>query len=82
MPAYSGNIDLKYSQLKKPMKLNLQQGLDVIAKGGVIAYPTETTFGLGCDAFNKEALERLATIKQRLDNKGFIVLINNFKQSL
>ncbi len=32
------------------MKLNLQQALEVIANGGIIAYPTETTFGLGCDA--------------------------------
>lgn len=62
------------------MKLNIKQGQEVLANGGIIAYPTETTFGLGCDAFNEEALNRLVKIKQRTENKGFIVLINNFKQ--
>lgn len=62
------------------MKVNLESALNSLKYGKVIAYPTETTFGLGCDAFNEQALERLCQIKHRDANKGFIVLINKLEQ--
>lgn len=46
----------------------------ILASGGVIAYPTEAVFGLGCDPFNAEAVERIYRIKQRRGNKQFILI--------
>lgn len=46
-----------------------------IEQGKVIAFPTETSYGLGCDATNQEAVERVIAIKQRPNDKGLPVLI-------
>lgn len=50
--------------------------------GGIIAYPTEAVFGLGCDPDNEVALQRLLTIKKRSPNKGLILLASDFEQLL
>lgn len=50
--------------------------------GGVIAYPTEAVFGLGCDPDNNEALEKLLVIKNRPADKGLILLAANYSQLL
>jgi L-threonylcarbamoyladenylate synthase len=47
-----------------------------MAKGGVILYPTDTVWGLGCDAANPEAVSRVYEIKQRTDNKPMLVLVD------
>lgn len=49
----------------------------VLARGGVIAYPTEGVWGLGCDPFNKRAVERLLALKERPWQKGLIVALAN-----
>ncbi|MBL4865698.1 MAG: Sua5/YciO/YrdC/YwlC family protein [Pseudomonadales bacterium] len=54
----------------------------VLSRGGVIAYPTESVYGLGCDPFDKVAVARLLTIKQRLVGKGLIVVAANIGQFL
>ncbi len=46
----------------------------VLRGGGIVAYPTEAVFGLGCDPRNRRAVERLRRIKQRNRNKGLIVI--------
>lgn len=46
----------------------------ILASGGIIAYPTEAVFGLGCDPFNAEAVDRIYRIKQRRGNKQFILI--------
>ena len=48
----------------------------VIKQGGVIAFPTRCLYGLGADAFNPDAVERMVQIKQRPDNKPILVLID------
>lgn len=48
--------------------------------GGVIAYPTETVYGLGCDPLNSSAVARLLTIKQRAADKGFILIASDYAQ--
>jgi L-threonylcarbamoyladenylate synthase len=48
----------------------------VLSDGGVILYPTDTIWGLGCDATNPEAVERIYKIKQRHDTKRMLVLID------
>jgi len=59
-----------------------QQAVNVFFNGGVIAYPTEAVFGLGCDPDNEAALKRLLSIKQRSADKGLILLASDFSQLL
>lgn len=53
----------------------LEQAVQALREGQVILYPTDTVWGLGCDATNDEAVERLLNIKGRSDDKGLIVLV-------
>ena len=54
--------------------------IKVFNQGGIIAYPTEAVFGLGCDPDNDTALKRLLRIKQRPSSKGLILLASNYSQ--
>ena len=55
---------------------DLRQALDVLMKGGIILYPTDTIWGLGCDATNPDAVQRIFEIKKRRDSKSLIILVN------
>jgi L-threonylcarbamoyladenylate synthase len=55
---------------------------DVILQGGVIAYPTESVYGLGCDPDNDQAIEALLAVKQRPWQKGLILVASSFEQLL
>ncbi len=59
---------------------NLQQAVDALRKGCVIAYPTEGVFGLGCDPDNQTAMLRLLAIKQRPVEKGVILIAASYAQ--
>jgi L-threonylcarbamoyladenylate synthase len=63
-----------------PFFCDIEQAQVLLQQGKVIAYPTEAVYGLGCCPFNKVAMERLAALKRRPLNKGFIVLIENWSQ--
>ena len=52
----------------------------VVQAGGVIAYPTESVYGLGCDPLNRQAVERLLRLKQRSLKKGVILIAADFSQ--
>jgi len=52
----------------------LRQARQVVQAGGVIAYPTEAVFGLGCDPWNTDAISRLLTLKRRSPSKGLILI--------
>lgn len=54
--------------------------IDVIRDGGVIAYPTEAVYGLGCDPRNEQALQRIIDIKGRDAHKGFILIASTQAQ--
>jgi len=56
---------------------DIKAALDVLQKGGVILYPTDTIWGLGCDACNEEAVKRIYAIKNRIDSKSMLVLMEN-----
>jgi L-threonylcarbamoyladenylate synthase len=56
--------------------------VDALQQGGVIVYPTEAVFGLGCDPDNKQAVESLLAIKQRPVEKGLILIADNYGQLL
>ncbi len=60
----------------------LDLAVKTLQTGGIIAYPTESVFGLGCDASNLKAIERLLSIKQRSYKKGFIVLVSDIRYAL
>lgn len=55
----------------------LSAALKVLKEGGVILYPTDTIWGLGCDATNHEAVKRIYEIKHRSDSKSLVLLAND-----
>jgi L-threonylcarbamoyladenylate synthase len=55
---------------------DLQRALETLQAGGVILYPTDTVWGLGCDATNPEAIAKIFRIKQRSDAKSLVVLVD------
>ena len=56
---------------------DILQAVEVMRKGGVILYPTDTVWGIGCDATNAEAVKRVYEIKQRDDSKALICLVDS-----
>ena len=56
---------------------DIKAAIEVLQKGGIILYPTDTIWGLGCDATNEEAVKRLYNIKKRDESKGMLVLMEN-----
>jgi L-threonylcarbamoyladenylate synthase len=56
--------------------------LEVLKKGGLILYPTDTVWGIGCDAGNEQAVEKIYQLKKRPDNKSMIVLVADEKDIL
>lgn len=63
-------MDLRYD------KQDLQSALRVLRDGGVILYPTDTIWGIGCDATNEQAVARVYKIKKRVDSKAMLVLLD------
>ena len=56
---------------------DIKNAVEVLRKGGVILYPTDTVWGIGCDATNAEAVRRVYEIKQRDDSKALICLVDS-----
>ncbi len=56
---------------------DIKNAVETMRKGGVILYPTDTVWGLGCDATNAEAVKRVYEIKQRDDSKALICLVDS-----
>jgi len=62
------------------MNWHIREAVRRLAAGGVIAYPTETVYGLGCDPFNGHAVLRLLDLKKRRIEQGLILVASNFEQ--
>ncbi len=58
-------------------EIDIKQAVEALKKGGVILYPTDTVWGIGCDATNEEAVRRIYRIKQRDDKKSMLCLVDN-----
>ena len=58
-------------------KEDLQEALRVLRSGGIIVYPTDTVWGIGCDATNAEAVAKIYALKQREDSKSMLVLLDS-----
>lgn len=56
---------------------DIKRAVETMRKGGVILYPTDTVWGIGCDATNAEAVKRVYEIKQRDDSKALICLVDS-----
>ena len=56
---------------------DIKKAVEVLRKGGVILYPTDTVWGIGCDATNAEAVAKVYRIKQRDDSKALICLVDS-----
>lgn len=56
---------------------DIRQAVDTMRRGGVILYPTDTIWGLGCDARNAEAVRRIYDIKHRADSKALITMVDS-----
>ena len=54
---------------------DISSAVAVLRKGGIIVYPTDTVWGIGCDACNSEAVRRIFEIKRRADSKALITLV-------
>ncbi|WP_413511835.1 L-threonylcarbamoyladenylate synthase [Myroides odoratus] len=54
----------------------VHKAFEVIKNGGIILYPTDTIWGIGCDATNPEAIKKIYQLKQRAESKSMIVLVN------
>ena len=59
------------------MKNEVEKALEVVKAGGIILYPTDTIWGIGCDATNEEAVQKVMALKGRSASKSLIVLVDN-----
>lgn len=64
------------------MEVNVEKAVELLKKGGVIAYPTEAVFGFGCDPLNQTSLQRILEIKSREPSKGLILVAGELSQLL
>lgn len=68
-----GKIDREHFTYQE----DIDQAVAIMKRGGVILYPTDTVWGIGCDATNEEAVARIYAIKQRSDSKSMLVLVDS-----
>ena len=54
---------------------DIEKCLEVLKSGGLILYPTDTVWGIGCDATNEKAVQKIYDLKKRSDEKAMIVLV-------
>lgn len=59
------------------MREEIQKALEVLRKGGIILYPTDTVWGIGCDATDPEAVAKVYAIKRREDSKSLVLLASD-----
>lgn len=65
------NQDLRYDEA------DLKEAVKVMKEGGIILYPTDTVWGIGCDAANEEAVRKIYELKKREDSKSMLVLVGS-----
>lgn len=64
------------------MQNSIAHALQVLRRGGLILYPTDTVWGIGCDATDEKAIERVYALKRRPDTKSLIILLADERQLL
>ena len=63
----------------KDQKETIQDCIQILKRGGLILYPTDTVWSIGCDATNAEAIDKVFELKKRTDDKSLICLVSDFK---
>ncbi len=66
--------------LSDKLKIQVEKGIAILKQGGIIAFPTDTVYGLGCSIFNESAVRRIYEVKQRPLDMALPVLISSLKQ--
>ena len=62
------------------MEEDIKKCVEVLQNGGMILNPTDTIWGIGCDATNSDAVEKINIIKNRPENKSFVILLDDFEK--
>lgn len=62
------------------MNIEIERSLKILKRGGVILYPTDTVWGIGCDATRNRSVDRIYKIKRRPESKSLIVLLDRFEK--
>jgi tRNA threonylcarbamoyl adenosine modification protein (Sua5/YciO/YrdC/YwlC family) len=72
---------MEYFELhpENPQLRSINRAVEILKNGGIIIYPTDTVYGIGCDIFNKDALERIFRIKNLEKNKLFSFICSDLK---
>jgi L-threonylcarbamoyladenylate synthase len=76
------NLFYQNIYIKTMNNWHFKQAIRALNRGGIIAYPTESVIGIGCDPFNQDAVTALLELKQRSWKKGLILIAANYKQIL
>jgi tRNA threonylcarbamoyl adenosine modification protein (Sua5/YciO/YrdC/YwlC family) len=63
----------------RPQKRRIRRAVEILQSGGIVAYPTDTVYGIGCDLNDRKAIRRLIEIKDRPKRKPFSVICTDFK---
>lgn len=63
--------------MSESLREEIKKACEVLQKGGIILYPTDTVWGIGCDATNEEAVRKVYEIKRRTDSKAMLVLVDS-----
>ncbi|MBR1889288.1 MAG: threonylcarbamoyl-AMP synthase [Alloprevotella sp.] len=77
MKKYNDESRQQVTPISKAWREDIRKAVDIMWKGGIILYPTDTIWGIGCDATNEDAVRRVYEIKQRIDSKALICLTDN-----
>ncbi|HLW10449.1 MAG TPA: L-threonylcarbamoyladenylate synthase [Fermentimonas sp.] len=59
------------------MQEDIKKAIEVLKNGGIILYPTDTIWGIGCDATNEDAVKKVYELKQREESKSMLILLDN-----
>ena len=70
-------MENKKRVIPEHIKEEIRRANEVLQQGGVILYPTDTIWGIGCDATNEEAVRRVYALKRREDSKSMLVLLDD-----
>jgi L-threonylcarbamoyladenylate synthase len=63
----------------KGIRNQIETAAEILKEGGVIAYPTDTVYGIGCDIFNNKAIKKILELKKREQNNSLLVAVSDFK---
>ena len=68
---------MKYMDLGNIQKSEIDRAVEVLRKGGLILYPTDTVWGIGCDATSPQAVAKVFALKRRSDSKSLVLLADS-----